>query len=164
MCYARLLTRQRKITRHSALPISLPPQLASPVRLGYITTMMRTITGLTAAYVIALAFSLFSSDVFKTLWGAINWVCAVLVFAYPVIFLWWSATWVNRKDFGKFVVVSQAVFITFAAIMFAVTFSGEQDAGYQLTLLAIPTGGIVAVLLTGSVAIYFRIRAQNLAD
>lgn len=117
---------------------------------------MRAITGLTAAYVIALAAVMTSSGE-----SANAVLIDEVVFASPMLIAYALSRWVVHAG-GRIILLGfEILFSVFSFAVFYWTFTGEHDAQYQLALLAIPLLGFPTIVIVGAVAASVREKGKG---
>ena len=84
-----------------------------------------------------------------------------LILFSPIIILVALAVWIKRHGFRQGVLILEIGYsIVAGAIIWITFFRGEQDAGYQLTLLLIPFMGFFAVLAAGTAALSLKLKGD----
>jgi len=118
--------------------------------------IMQAITGLTAAYVIALAAVMTSGG------QSVNGVLIdEAVFASPMLIAYALSRWVVHAG-GRIILLGfEILFSIFTIAIFYWTFTGEHDAQYQLVLLAIPLFGFPTIVIVGAVAASIRAKGTG---
>jgi hypothetical protein len=114
---------------------------------------MRAITGLTAAYIIIMATTMFYSyDPGSKISGIIF---GEALFSSPIIISCILSLFLKRFEARGVMLLFGVGFSIFSLSVFYSTFAGERDAQYQLTLLLIPAVGFPAVAIAGAIAAFW---------
>ena len=110
---------------------------------------MWAILGLTVAYMLTLVFAFPPSNALDLLIGE-------CMFAGPMMIACALAMVMTRTEAHRVILGFQVAYILATLIISISTFSGEQDAQYQLQLLLIPLVGFVGVTVAGVLAAFRR--------
>lgn len=112
------------------------------------------IVGLTAAYVLAIALFVYTSDRDPSFRAEALFFFEAL-FGTPLMIACGLAIWLNSAQARRILLGFVVGYLISTLDVFYSTFTGEHDAQYQLLLFQIPMIGFPALLVAGVIAGFF---------
>lgn len=120
--------------------------------------IMRTITGLTVAYIVLVAALMLNVSETDSRIGGV--IFGEVVFSSPMLAGWSAAKLMKRPQSRYIMSVFAVVYPLASALAYYYILVGEHDAQWQLSFVLIPMTGFLAVLIFGTVAAAWR-RPEN---